>query len=73
MAGTNYFHGNQTVDIALGDENGNAILVKCLAANIPSAVAGYAVGCELIATDTGAHYYNLGTASSCNFHAVTTA
>lgn len=63
----NYFIGNTTVDIALTDETGAAMLAKCTTANIPSAVAGYAEGCELIATDSGTHYYNTGTVSSASF------
>ncbi len=68
----NFFKGNQIVDIQLTDEIGNATLVKCTAANIPSAVAGYAIGCDLYAKDTGAHYYNVGTTSSCTFSLIGT-
>lgn len=68
----NFYRGNQIVDIFSTDEIGDAILVKCLAANIPSAVVGYSVGCELIARDTGTHYYNTGTRLSCTFVAVGT-
>lgn len=68
MSGTNFFAPDTAlVQVALNDIQGNAILIKCLVANIPSGVAGYAIGCELIATDTGAHYYNTGTAASCTF------
>ena len=68
MAGTNLFATfTSTVEVALTDKSGNCELVKCTAANIPSAVAGYAIGCILIATDTGAQYYNTGTAASCTF------
>lgn len=35
--------------------------------DIPSAVAGYAVGCLFIKTDTGATYRNTGTVTSCTF------
>jgi hypothetical protein len=64
---TNFFPENGTVQVSMTDEFGNAMEVKCLVADIPSAVAGYAVGCELIAEDTGAHYYNTGTTASCSF------
>jgi hypothetical protein len=63
----NYFRGNQTVDIWATDEIGDAILVKSTVANIPSGKKGYAVGCTLIASDTGAQYYNTGTRLSCTF------
>jgi hypothetical protein len=69
MAGTNYFiNKDANVMVALTDENDNAILAKGLAANVPTG-AGYALGCEYIATDTGAHYYNSGTTSVASFTA----
>lgn len=55
------------VEIDMVDELGQAELVRCTVSHIPSAVAGYQAGCELIATDTGNHYYNTGTSSSCSF------
>lgn len=64
---TNFFPSNGLVRASLSNELGQVALAECLVADIPSAVAGYAVGCELIATDTGAHYYNTGTATSCTF------
>ena len=69
MTGTGLFSPTTSapVKIALTDDAGNALLVKSTAANIPSAVAGYAVGCLLIATDTGALYSNTGTATSASF------
>ena len=63
----NFFIGNTQVDIALTDELGNAVLVKCTTANIPNGAAHYAEGCDLIASDTGNHYYNQGNATSANF------
>lgn len=69
----NYFSSNNpAVNICLTDESGNAVLVKSTVANIPSSVAGYSIGCELVATDTGAHYYNTGTITSCTFVVVGT-
>ena len=56
-----------TVNHYLTNDAGDYILVRCTAANIPSAVAGYAVGCELEATDTGALYTNTGSVTSCTF------
>lgn len=73
MAGSNFFAAkNSTVDVALTDASDNAVLAKGTAANLPSAVAGYAIGCEYIATDTGATYRNFGTTSSCSFVPTTT-
>jgi hypothetical protein len=60
------------VKVAMTDNSNNATLVECLVTNIPSQVAGYAVGCDLLATDTGAHYYNTGTALLASFVAVGT-
>ena len=63
---TNYFTG-ATVDVALSDNSGNAVLVRCATSAIPSSVAGYAVGCLLQATDDGGIFANTGSASSCTF------
>lgn len=68
MPGTNFYTPfSSTVDVALTDKNGYAALVRCASANIPSAIAGFAVGCSLQTTDTGATYQNEGTVTSCNF------
>lgn len=64
--GTNFFNGS-TVDVALTDNAGNATLVRCTVANIPSGAAGYAVGCLLQATDTGGIYTNTGSITSSTF------
>jgi len=58
---------NSSVLVLCEDLYQNSLIIKCTSANIPSGVAGYAVGCLLIATDTGAMYTNVGTTSSCNF------
>jgi hypothetical protein len=58
---------NANVSVALNDENGYAMLIKCTVGNIPSSVAGYAEGCVLIATDAGSLYMNTGSNSSCTF------
>lgn len=73
MSGTNLFAPEATsaVKISLTDEFGNAILVKCATGDIPSAAAGYAIGCLLIDTTTGQSHYNIGTASSCTFNKAT--
>ena len=57
------------VTYILNDASGDALLVKCATGDIPSAVAGYAVGCLLINVTTGALYINTGagTKLSCAF------
>lgn len=65
--GTNFFPSNGSVRVALTDEFGNAILSEGTLASLPSAASGYALGCEYIATDTGARYVNLGSTTSCSF------
>lgn len=68
MAGTGLFApSGAAVMIALHDESNNAILAKGTVSNIPSAVSGYAKGCQYIATDTGVSYTNVGTSASCLF------
>lgn len=59
-----------TVQVALGDNNGTAVLIACTAANLPSAVAGYSKGCIAMATDTGVLYTNTGSSTSATFTAV---
>ena len=67
MSGTNLFtpYGG-TIETALTDDSGNAILIKCAAASLPTG-SGYAIGCIGLATDTGAFYTNTGTASVASF------
>ena len=71
--GTNFFDGTSTVQIALTDASGNAVLARGTVANIPSAVSGYAVSCIYQATDSGAIYENTGSATSCTFTLMDTA
>ena len=48
--------------------NDNIIMVMVdLTANIPSLKAGYAIGCILINSQSGAIYSNEGSATSCSF------
>lgn len=56
-----------TVNHYLTNDAGDWILVRCTAANIPSAASGYAVGCLLSATDTGNLYTNTGSTTSSTF------
>ena len=56
-----------TVNTYLTNDAGHAILVRCTTANIPSAVANFAVGCQLEDTTTGILYVNTGTTTSCTF------
>lgn len=72
MAGSNFFAPiNTTVDCALTDKSGNARLITCTVANLPSAVAGYAIGC-IAMTEAGALYSNTGSATSATFTIVST-
>jgi len=64
---------NASVKVALSDESGNAVLSRGTVANLPSAVAGYAVSGLYMATDSGAVYENTGTATSCTFTLLDTA
>jgi 3D (Asp-Asp-Asp) domain-containing protein len=61
-----------SVQTALCDEVGNAMLIKFATANKPSTKAGYAVGCIGIDTTTGATYVNVGTIASCSFVSIST-
>ena len=56
----------------LNDAAGDALIVKCATGDIPTGVAGYAVGCLLINTSSGVLYINTGagTKLSCAFAAV---
>ena len=58
--------GNDATVVVLSKNSVNKITrAKCT--TVPSAKAGYAIGCELTKTDTGAKYQNTGTAASCTF------
>src|ERR1700758_2689723 len=71
MGGTNFSDGGVrnggTTDNYFTNDAGNVIFLRCTVANIPSGKAGYAVGCELQASDSGVWYSNTGTTSSCTF------
>lgn len=68
MPGTNFFTPQtSTVDVALTDTIGNAILAK---GTVPSSLPGYAVGCLFIETSSGKAYQNTGTTTSCSFDAI---
>ncbi len=54
------------VDIQLTNKNGQPTLIICSVANLPSAVAGYAVGCIAQTTDAGVIYKN-SSATSASF------
>jgi hypothetical protein len=69
--GTNWFAAlGDTVEVALTNDDGNAMLAKCLVGDIPSSVAGYGKGCLLIDITNGALYINTGSATSCTFQLV---
>lgn len=65
--GSNFFDGATPVSHAFANENGDWVLVRCTTANIPSAQAGYALGCILQNTTTGGLYTNTGTILSSTF------
>lgn len=59
---------NSTHEVDLKNSAGNYTFVTCAGTpTIPSAVAGYAVGCLLIDTTNGDLYHNSGTTASCIF------
>lgn len=66
MAGTNYFTSQTAnIKIALTDDSGNAVLITCTVATLPT-TAGYAIGC-LALTEAGIPYCNTGTATVASF------
>ena len=68
--GTNFFSKyTSTVDVALTNPSGNAVLIRCTSGNLPTD-AGYAVGCIAMATNSGVIYYNTGTTTVASFTAV---
>ncbi len=69
-AGTNYFTPvTPTVEVAFTNNAGNATLIRCTAANLPTD-GGYAIGCIAEASDSGVIYYNSGTTTTASFTAV---
>jgi len=65
--GTNLFVAkNADIDVSLTDKNGDAVLIRCLVAKLPSGVTGYAVGCLAMTTDAGVIYKN-SSATSASF------
>ena len=64
---TNFFTPiDANISACIGDEAGNASLIKCTAGNLPTG-AGYAIGCMAYATDSGAFYTNTGTVLVASF------
>lgn len=60
---------NGAVTVLETDENGKVVLCKCATGSIPSAAAGYAVGCLLVDTTTGKLYQN-DSVTSCTFNSI---
>ncbi len=58
-------NGDATVKVRAFDENGKYLIVS--GTTVPSATAGYSIGCLYIKTDNGAQYRNTGTTASCTF------
>lgn len=54
------------IDVQLTNKLGQPLLITCAVANLPSAVAGYAVGCLALTTDGGVVYKN-SSATSASF------
>jgi len=54
------------VNVQLTNAAGQPIIITCTVAKLPSAVAGYAVGCLALTTDAGVVYKN-SSASSASF------
>ncbi len=73
-SGTNFLapqtNGDTNVTSIFTNNAGDAILVTAPAANVPSAKAGYGIGCILINSTTGSPFVNVGTATSCLFLAI---
>ncbi len=65
--GTGFGAGTSPVDFYFHNPAGNQIFSRGLAADKPSAVAGYAVGCLYCASDTGAIYSNTGSITSATY------
>lgn len=53
-------------------KNAAGKLLMASGASVPSAVAGYAIGCLFVKNDNGAMYRNTGTAASCTFTIIPT-
>lgn len=64
------FSSGSPIDKILVDDKGLVVLCRCATGDIPSGASGYSIGCLLINTTSGVHYYNSGTATSCTFSAV---
>ncbi|RJP48713.1 MAG: hypothetical protein C4586_08320 [Anaerolineaceae bacterium] len=58
-------NGHSTVSVYIRDKYQNVLLGTCT--TLPSALAGYAVGCQMIDTATGNVYVNTGSITSCTF------
>ncbi len=65
--GTNYFTAQTAnVNVAFTDPSGNASLIACSVANLPTG-AGYSLGCLAITSDNGKLYYNQNGATTASF------
>lgn len=72
MPGTNFYVPiSSTVDASMTDKYGKYTDIICTVVNLPSGVAGYAVGC-IAHTEAGALYSNTGSVTSCTFTIVST-
>jgi hypothetical protein len=66
------FRNNRNVVVLIDNQYGQAVICGGTTANKPDGVAGYAVGCLYVASDTGVVYVNQGSTTSCKFNALGT-
>jgi len=65
LRGRAHTNGDATVTVLAENYLDDALIATCT--TVPSATAGYAIGCQLIHTTTGQIYVNVGSATSCSF------
>lgn len=68
--GTGFGELYGAVTVYFNDRAGNIIFATAATGDIPSSVAGYAVGCILIDSTVGTPYKNTGSITSCTFSAI---
>lgn len=59
--------GNKEATIRVLERNHLGEYSRVSGTTVPNAKAGYALGCEMVKTDTGATYRNTGSVTSCTF------
>ncbi len=72
IGGTNQFVPISTgLEGAFTNNAGDWVFVRATTVAIPSATAGYAIGCTLQNATSGSLFINQGTTTSCSFRDVT--